>query len=211
MTLTGQSGEVWLCALFLWAPFHSPAKLQTSCADLICFVCFHRHFYHQHHVASSSVVSEEIQCTIWWSLLPLIVPDSPISECVIISTGHPNGAEPLSLAVLTLPTELQRITRIRLKNSECALKSVWNPQWEPGQCECDSVAAAVTTSLLYVQLFPKPQHGLKSSHQPPPSGAPHPRHLLSLFYPFQWRKTARPFLWHLLSRCYHLLSNWMKR
>lgn len=85
---------------------HSPAKLLPKSVDLICTVYFYRYSYkscytiYEHAIAStSSITEEEIQCTIWWKLLPLIVPDIAISECTIISTGHPNGAEPLSLAV----------------------------------------------------------------------------------------------------------------
>lgn len=55
---------------------------------------------HKRYVASTiSITEAQIQFFIWWRLSPLIVPDSTISVSTIISTGHPNGSEPLSLAV----------------------------------------------------------------------------------------------------------------
>lgn len=54
---------------------------------------------------------------------------------------------PSAWQCLPLCNELQRITRIRLKYSVAALKSVWNPEGEWGQCECDGVAGS--NILLY--------------------------------------------------------------
>lgn len=75
------------------------------------------------------------------ALSHLIAADRAVSEGAIISTPYGVEVQPPSLPPpprlhqnpqawrrLALCNELQRITRIRLKNSAAALKSVWSPE-----------------------------------------------------------------------------------
>lgn len=100
--------EKFDCVLFAVSTFLLPCQTAGSLSAHVVFF-FHSYlnkycFATRKHNVTSNLprvsLKMKMKYAILWRLLPLIVPESATSECTIIRPGHPNGSEPLSLAVL---------------------------------------------------------------------------------------------------------------
>lgn len=134
---------------------------------------------------------------------PPIVLESATSECTIIRPGHPNGSEPLSLAVPRSVhwTSKDQKNKVRKKFSGCfriSLKSPvrTRPVWISQSSGRSSIACSVCS---WAEKLPSATSEIRTSSS-----------AFSLCFPISsGEKAVRPFLWFfLLSSCYHCV--WMK-